>query len=958
MLGSGVRAGFVVLVALVLAAPAHAASGDLRIEVLSNRADAISGGDALVQVVRPPDASGVPFTVKVGDRDVTRRFDSDGVGLIDGLDEGRNVVTATLDDGRGARITITNHPIGGPVFAGPQIQPWICQAGTTGPQCNKPAVVSYQYKDASSGSFSDYDPKNPPAESSIATTTTDQGRKVPYIVRKEDGVEDRGFYSIAVLNGAGAWNHKLLTTFGPNTSPHYTQPSAQSVMDDKALSRGFMVANNGLQIHGENTNDVVSTESFMMLKEHIIEAYGPIRYTMAQGCSGGSYQLMDEAMYPGLLDGLQPNCTFVDLWTTASDVFDCGLLVHYFSGAAPGGPPMAHWAPSIDGHKEPSDCAAWDATFYNYSDPTNAGHCNLPADKVYNPDTNPGGVRCTIADYMKSIFGLRPPSQWTAPEKKIGHGFANEPWGNEGVQYGLVALRSGQITPDEFVDLNAKIGGITIDGKPQAARSAVDENTASIAYRSGAVMDAKWVEDVPIIDLRAYNESGEIHTTGNSVKLRARLDATNGHHGNQITWTWNNGAPIVGVGPPKDIELKSFLLLDRWLSRIEADKRDVSKARKVVLDKPRDAVDACFVGSPGPAAPGAPSTSGDQEITDPGQCNRRGRAGHRRRHPVCAEPDRSRGLSAGDAQRRAADDDAHDLPPRRLRLQQAQPGAAALDPVDELRGRPGRQADGRRAAVCPVRAGGDGRLPELTHLHQPAQREAAHPRQARHPRALDRALRRRPPVEDPARRSQARVVELPRSQAQQGARAREDHRGAQRPRGDAALAAHLPAVRQQEEEAAGLELGTPYRPTGVSARARSPQACVARGRRSSLSPRTRHSKPLPLPSSAHRPSSARSSWRASRARSPGSIRPRSPTRTAGRATTCCSSLNGPTRPTATRASRGRARRSRTSPHIWTSAPTPTTSPPTITTASAAPTASTTSASSNSSVATTPPTSFT
>src|SRR3954454_14781259 len=620
MLGSGVRAGLVLLVALVLAAPAHAASGDLRIEVLSNRADAISGGDALVQVVRPPDASGVPFTVKVGDRDVTRGFDNDGVGLVDGLNEGRNVVTATLDDGRGARMTITNHPIGGPVFAGPQVQPWVCQPDAKDAQCNRPATVSYQYKDASSGTFSAYDPKNPPAESSIATTKTDQGRTVPYIVRVEDGVQDRGSYSIAVLSARGAWNHKLLTHFGPATAPHYTQPSAQSPMDDKALSRGFMVAENGLQIHGENTNDVVSTESFMMLKEHIMESYGRIRYTMADGCSGGSYQLMDEAMYPGLLDGLQPNCTFVDLWTTAADVFDCGLLVHYFDGAAPGGAPMGPWVPAIDGHKEPSDCAAWDATFYNYSDPTNAGHCNLPADRVYNPDTNPGGVRCTIADYMKSIFGLRPPSQWTAPEKKIGHGFATLPWGNEGVQYGLVALRSGQITPDEFVDLNQKIGGITIDGKPQAARAAGDENTASIAYRSGAVMDAKWVEDVPIIDLRAYNESGEIHTTGNSVKLRARLDATNGHHGNQITWTWNNGAPIVGVGPPKDIELKSFLLLDRWLSRIEADKRDVSKARKVVLDKPRDAVDACFVGSPGPAAPGVPSTPGDAEIIDPGQC--------------------------------------------------------------------------------------------------------------------------------------------------------------------------------------------------------------------------------------------------------------------------------------------------------------------------------------------------
>ena len=611
----------IALFALALPASAQAASGDLRIDVLSNRADVISGGDALVQVVRPADAKGDGFRVAVGGQDVTRKFGRDGVGLIDGLENGRNTVTATLDDGRGARITITNHPIGGPVFSGPQIQPWICQAGAKDAQCNRPTVISHQYKDASTGEFKAYDPKNPPAASSIATTTTDAGKQVPYIVRKEDGVQNRGAYAIAVLDAPGAWNHKLLTRFGPATAPHHTQPSPSTVIDDKALSRGFMVANNGLQIHGENTNDVVSTEAFMMLKEHIAERYGRIRYTIAEGCSGGSYQLMDEAMYPGLLDGLQPNCTYVDLWTTAADVFDCGLLVRYFSGRALGGPPLSRWLPAIDGHKEPSNCEAWDATFFSYSDPTVASHCALPADQVYHPQNNPGGVRCTIADYMKAIFGPRPRSQWTEPEKKIGRGFANLPWGNEGVQYGLQALRSGQITSDEFVDLNQKIGGLTIDGKPQPGRNVVDENTAAIAYRTGAVMDAQWVEDVPIIDLRAYAEDAEIHTTGNSVKLRARLDRANGHHDNQIQWTWNNGVPIVGVGPPRDIELASFLLMDKWLARIEADKRDIPKARKVVLNKPRDATDACFVGSPGPAVPYGASTPGNHKITDPGACN-------------------------------------------------------------------------------------------------------------------------------------------------------------------------------------------------------------------------------------------------------------------------------------------------------------------------------------------------
>jgi uncharacterized tannase-like protein DUF6351 len=325
-------------------------------------------------------------------------------------------------------------------------------------------------------------------------------------------------------------------------------------------------------------------------------------------------------MYPGLLDGLMPACSFTDLWTTMSDVVDCGLFVHYYSGTAPGGPPIGRWTPGVDGHKDPSNCAAWDATFYNYLDPTNAGHCALDAALVYNPDTNPGGVRCSMQDYMKSIFGLRPESQWTAQEKQIGHGFANLPWGNEGVQYGLKALQSGEITPAEFVDLNQKIGGLTIDEKPQAARTEVDENTAAIAYRSGAVMDASKLEDKPIIDLRGYEESGAIHHSGNSVKLRARLDEANGHHKNELLWVWNSGVPITGVDAPRDIELQAFLLMDKWLSRIEADKRDIPRARKVVLDKPKDATDACFVGSPGPATAGGDSASGNQMITDPGKC--------------------------------------------------------------------------------------------------------------------------------------------------------------------------------------------------------------------------------------------------------------------------------------------------------------------------------------------------
>ena len=76
---------------------------------------------------------------------------------------------------------------------------------------------------------------------------------------------------------------------------------------DPALARGFMVANNSLNTRGMNSNDVVSAEAMLMLKEHIAEAYGPIRYTIGAGSSGGSMQQHQIASdYPGLLDGIQP----------------------------------------------------------------------------------------------------------------------------------------------------------------------------------------------------------------------------------------------------------------------------------------------------------------------------------------------------------------------------------------------------------------------------------------------------------------------------------------------------------------------------------------------------------------------------------------------------------------------------------------------------------------------------
>ncbi len=99
----------------------------------------------------------------------------------------------------------------------------------------------------------------------------------------------------------------------------------------------------------------------------------------------------------------------------------------------------------------------------------------VSAQQLYNAQTNPGGTRCSIADLAKNLLGPEKPSVWTAAEKQVGHGFAGLPFDNVGVQYGLAALRGGAITPAQFVDLNAHIGGADVDLNPVPQRRVADQ---------------------------------------------------------------------------------------------------------------------------------------------------------------------------------------------------------------------------------------------------------------------------------------------------------------------------------------------------------------------------------------------------------------------------------------------------------------------------------------------------
>ena len=103
------------LIASPLLTPADAAPPPLEIKVLSNRADLVSGGDALVEIVLPPRVPAASVRVDVDGRDVTAAFavraNARFMGVLTGLAVGANVVTYT-NSGLSANTTYSYRLVG------------------------------------------------------------------------------------------------------------------------------------------------------------------------------------------------------------------------------------------------------------------------------------------------------------------------------------------------------------------------------------------------------------------------------------------------------------------------------------------------------------------------------------------------------------------------------------------------------------------------------------------------------------------------------------------------------------------------------------------------------------------------------------------------------------------------------------------------------------------------------
>ncbi|HVT34383.1 MAG TPA: DUF6351 family protein [Nevskiaceae bacterium] len=602
-------------------------SSALAIKVLSNRADLISGNDALVEVVPPAGVSAADLAITLDGADIASEFiagaDGHAVGLVTGLKLGANHLAAS-GGGQSDAVTIVNHAQGGPVFAGPQLQPWTCRnTDAKDAQCNQDPVISWMYKSSSpaKSGLQSYDPNNPPTD--VASTTTDNGTTVPFIVRIETGYQDRDQYAIAALYQPDqAWsaaapqpqfNHKLLITHGVSCGVDYQTGTAPSVTTfnpidvtgaglpavggdsvEYALGAGFAVMSTALDYSGHNCNVALQAESLMMAKEHLIENYGTLRYTIGTGCSGGSLaQQWIANAYPGIYQGILPTCSFPDAWGTATQFADYHLLLAYFEHPGTWGTGVI-WNPEqmadVEGHVTIVNSLVSDNAQFHVAIPTDT--CAGISDaQRYDPNSNPGGVRCDVQDAAINLLGPRPPELWSAQEQQIGHGFAGFPVDNVGVQYGLRSLQNGLITPDQFVDLNLKIGGLDQDTNAIAQRTAAVQPALANAYRSGLINETNNMDQVAIIDCRGP-DPGAFHDAYRAFAVRARLDREHGNHDNQMIW--EGPVPIIGDA---QCSLNSLQAMDGWLAAVEQDGSSKLLAQKIVADKPSDISDECYDGA-------------------------------------------------------------------------------------------------------------------------------------------------------------------------------------------------------------------------------------------------------------------------------------------------------------------------------------------------------------------------
>ena len=258
----------------------------------------------------------------------------------------------------------------------------------------------------------------------------------------------------------------------------------------------------------------------MMVKEHFIDTYGPVKFTIGEGGSGGAIQQYEIAdSYPGIVDGIIPAISFPDPLTTGGPVTDCRLLDQFFAGA--GSAFTAAQQKAIAGYNDYTTCKSWDVTFSNRA--TATGSCNS-AIPVADRGTPPPTRTASSATPTSRSSTRWAPTQDGLPEQRPGQH-------RDPVRPGRAEIRGHH--PGAVRPLNADIGGLDFTGAPSAARTDASLRALNAVYADDLYNGVtQGLRTTPVIDARDDLDfaglGNDIHTTDWSFIMRPGSSSSTG----------------------------------------------------------------------------------------------------------------------------------------------------------------------------------------------------------------------------------------------------------------------------------------------------------------------------------------------------------------------------------------------------------------------------------------------
>lgn len=426
------------------------------------------------------------------------------------------------------------------------------------------------------------------------------------------------------------WNKRLIYHFKGGISMGFKQGVLRlkhiNADMQEFLNQGYAIAYSTGNETSAHYNIWLAEDTALRVKKQFTSQYGEPDYTVGMGGSGGGLQQYLLAQnHPGIIDAGLALFSYPDMVTQTSYALDCELLEYYFDVTAKHNPDWRDHqkrqaiigltsTESIDNLYKKYKLVIDLFNFRWPELPNGASTCTNgwrgSHASIHNPKYNGDYYR-----FSKDILKQVQFSHWNNLVQFYGtdeNGWANSLFDNQGVQYGLEALKSADISIETFLHLNSHVGSWKeqsamtneyywhVSGKgglkdfklwsqhnmnheglttPLSPRSVANEDAIKGAYLSGQFYLGKL--GIPMIDLRPYRDDLlDIHHSWASFSARLRMAEQGTDLGEQVIWTTR--PPFLGYA-------QALAAIDQWMLNIQQN-----PDKSVAQNRPADIQDRCY----------------------------------------------------------------------------------------------------------------------------------------------------------------------------------------------------------------------------------------------------------------------------------------------------------------------------------------------------------------------------